>query len=114
MKQAGIALKEIIEKCLALNIYEKRSVDEEYCELVFYNKELDKWEKIFTDALGSAVKPPETRPTREDMRLTNDYGGIEANQTLFKKDFDGATMIAMFWPWGDCEHTTLKIALLRK
>ena len=107
-------LKEIVEKCNALEIYEKRCVSDKYFELVFCNKEMDKWEKIVTDFLGVAVKPPKRKPTKEDIHITNGYGGIQSNQTLFKKEFDNATIIAMFWPWQDNTYTTLKVAVLRK
>ncbi len=105
-------LKEIIEKCSALGIYEKRNINDEYCELVFYNKETAYWLKIITDILGSAAKPQGIKPIQEHLRLTKDYGGIYAHQTLFKKEFGNATIIAMLWPWGDRTHTTLKIAIL--
>ena len=107
-------LKTIIEKCNALQIYEKRDINDGYCELVFDNKEIDKLEKILIEILGTATKPPGTKPTKEDIKLTKDYGGIHDNQTLFKKTFDETTVIAMLWPWQDNAHTTLKIALLGK
>lgn len=107
-------LKKIIEKCSTLNIYEKRSVTDKYCELVFYSKDTNKCNKIFTEIFGQATKPAGTKPTKDNMRLVKDYGGISANQTLFNKDFDNATVIAMLWPWQDGVFTTLKIALLEK
>ena len=107
-------LKEIIEKCSRLKVDESRSVAEDYAELVFFNKEISEWNKILVDALGPAIKPAGTEPTEEDLRLTEDYGGIHDSQTLFKKEFDGFTVIAMFWPWQDNEHTTLKMAALKK
>ncbi len=114
IKQADNMLKKIIETCLMLSIHEKRDINDKYFELVFYNKEIDEWIKIFTNILGAAVKPANTKPTKENLRLTEDYGGIYGNQTLFKKEFDDAMIIAMFWPWQDNTHTTLKIALLKK
>ena len=102
-------LKEIVEKCSGLGIYEKRNITNDYVELVFYNKEQDEWNRIFTDILGSAIKPTGLEPTEDDLRLAKDYGGIRINQTLFKKEFDGVTIIAMFWPWQDGMHTTLKM-----
>ena len=106
-------LKEIIEKFGALNVYERRSISDEYCELVFYSKDIDEWNKVFTEIFGQAIKPTGARPTKDDLRLTDDYGGVQNNQTLFKKEFDGATVIAMFWPWQDKTFTTLKLSLLK-
>jgi hypothetical protein len=114
MGQADSALKEIIQKCGSLDVYEKRRTEGEYCELVFFNKDEKDWARLLTDILGTAAKPPEAKPSEEDSRLAKDYGGIYSGQTLFKKEFDGDTVIAMFWPWQDRTHTTLKMALIRK
>lgn len=107
-------MKEFMDRCTGLEIYEKRKVADDYCELVFHNKDNSAWENIFVESLGSAVKPPKDKPTKSDSLITSDYGGINVGQTLFKKDFDGFTVIAMFWPWGDGSHTTLKIIRIKK
>ncbi len=107
-------MKDIIDRCFKLDIYEKRSVTDDYCELVFHNKDNSEWESIITDFLGVAVKGPKAKPSKSDDLLTNEYGGINVGQTLFKKEFKGFTIIAMFWPWGDGGHTTLKLIRLSK
>jgi len=107
-------LKEIIGKFAALSVHERRSITDEYCELVFYSKDIDEWNKVFTGIFGHAIKPAGTRPTKDDLRLTEDYGGVHNNQTLFKKEFGSAMVIAMFWPWQDKTFTTLKVAVLKK
>ena len=109
-----MTLKEIIQRCSMLSIFEKRDSADEYNELVFYSKDIDQWYKIFADILGPAAKPEGVKPTKDVSALTKDYGGIYENQTLFKKEFDGATVIAMFWPWQSGVHTTLKLVLLKK
>ena len=105
-------LKPIIERCNALDIYEKRCIGDTYCELVFYSKDTDAWNGVFTEIFGPAIKPAGTKATKNDLRLTRAYNGIDTNQTLFKKDFDGTTVIAMFWPWSDGTLTTLKITIV--
>ncbi|MBW1859412.1 MAG: hypothetical protein JRI70_04880 [Deltaproteobacteria bacterium] len=109
-----MTLKEIIERCSMLRVQERRHQDETYGELVFYNEEVDEWHRIFSELLGPAVKPAEMKPTKDMLQLTEDYGGIQTGQTLFMREFDDLTVIAMFWPWQDDTHTTLKIALLKK
>ena len=109
-----MTLKEIIEKCGRLSVREKRCITDEYGELVFYNREIDEWNKTFADIFGPAIKPAGSKPTEDDLDLTRDYGGIWIDQTLFRKNFDGVTIIAMFWPWQDAIHTTLKMALVEK
>ena len=103
-------MQEILERCKDLKVFEKRTVSDEYAELVFCNEDMEKLNKILTDVLGPAIKPKDMQPTDEHLQLTEDYGGGRANQTLFKKERDGALVIAMLWPWSDEEHTTLKVA----
>lgn len=110
----AMILKEIIERCSTLRIYEKRRIADDYNELVFYSKDVDQWYKIFADVLDPAVKPKGVKPTKDDLALTRDYGGVSDNQTLFKKEYDDATVIAMFWPWQDGFYTTLKMISLQK
>lgn len=107
-------MKDIIEKCIKLDIYENRGVEDDYCELVFHTKDNAVWENIFTEALGAAVKGPKAKPTKDDLRLTDEYGGINVGQTLFKKDFESFTVLAMLWPWSDGAHTTLKLIRINK
>ena len=107
-------LREIIERCSLLEVAERRHQDETYCELVFYNREIDAWHTVFSEALGPPVKPAGQEPTKEVLRLTQAYGGIRTRQTLFVREFEDVTVVAMFWPWEDDEHTTLKMALLEK
>jgi hypothetical protein len=109
-----MTLREIVERCSMLEVDEERSHSDKYRELVFYKQEMDAWERIIAEVLGPAVKPPGKKPTKDHLRLTKDYGGIWDGQTLFKKDFNGVTVIAMFWPWQDGIHATLKIALLER
>ena len=108
-----MTLNEIIKKFATLSISEMRRNSDEFCELVFYNKDTDEWNKIFTDILGHPVKPAGMEPTEEDQYLTKDFGGTWSNQTVFKREFDDVTVIAMFWPWQNGIHTTLKMARLK-
>lgn len=109
-----MTLKEIVEKLSGLAIEEVRCSTENSHELVFTNEKMDEWDKIFTDILGPAVKPRGVKPTKEDQQITSKYGGIYSNQILYKKEFDDAIVLAMFWPWQDEVHTTLKLILLKK
>ena len=112
--RVATAFKEILERCSKLSIFETRQIDDAYGELVFYNKDIDEWIKVFVDILGPAKKSRGIQPANDDLNLTKDYGGIYEDQTLFKKKYDDAVVIAMFWPWQDGTHTTLKIAFLKK
>ena len=107
-------MQQLIEKFSSLGISDIRFLTDKYVELVFYNEEIDKWNMIFVDIFGPAIKPSGVEPTKDDLSLTKDYGGIWNNQTLFKKELEDVSIISMFWPWRDNVHTTLKIALLKK
>ena len=109
-----ITLKSILEKYSDLTIDEKRCITDEYVWLVFYNREIEKWNKIFSNIFGPAVKPAGSPPSKDDLLLTTDYGGIRREQTLFKKEYKEGTVIAMFWPWQDKIRTTLKMILIKK
>ena len=109
-----MSLKEILAKCGSLDVHEQRVVEEEYIELVFFSKDTKAWVKVLAQDLGAPAKPAGTEPTKEHSKLTEDFGGIFANQILFKKEFDNSIVLAMLWPWQDKTHTTLKLALLKK
>lgn len=107
-----MVLNEIVERSKALGVYEKRTATDIYYEVVFYTKDTREWEKVLAGILGAAAKPPAVKPTKEDARITQEYGGIYQGQTLFRKQCGDSTVIAMFWPWQDGAHTTLKVALV--
>ena len=114
LKESRIIFREMLHSFHNLNIYERRSENEDYIEIVFFNKDFSSWEKLFMNLLGPAVKPPQENPKKEDLLLTEKYGGIHKNQTLFRKDFEKSSLIAMLWPWKDSLHTTLKVFSVQK
>ncbi len=105
-------LKQIIERFSALNIHEKRRIEEEYAEIVVLTKEIDKWSQAASEFFGPAIKPSGAKPDKNALKLTQAYGGIRDNQTLFKIELEGKVALAMFWPWQDGIHTTLKMFVL--
>ena len=107
-------LADIVARFADLEIHAKRTGDDNYCELVFFSKDTVSWDKVISGILGPAVKPPKVKPTKEDLRISDAYGGVQAGQTLFRKDFEDHSVIAMFWPWQDQARTTLKMALIKK
>ena len=108
-----MTLQDIISKISSINIQEKRTISDEYSELVFLNKDIDTLSKIFTDIFGQPEKKQGVKPSKDVLRLTKDYGGVWENQTFFKRDNEQNTIIAMLWPWQDNTHTTLKMATIK-
>jgi len=60
------------------------------------------------------VKPAGQKTTPQDFALTVNYGEVNDNQTLFYKAFEEKSIIAIFWPWKDMMHVTLKIICLKE
>ncbi|MFH1459473.1 MAG: hypothetical protein ABIG64_03755 [Candidatus Omnitrophota bacterium] len=106
--------KEIIEKCSHLEIAAKRRMEDDYVEVVVFSRDISKWQEFLNSIFGPAVSPIGARPTQEDIKLTEDYGGIFDDQAFYKKDFEKTQVLAMFWPWQDGEKITLKIAVIKK
>ncbi|MDD4954888.1 MAG: hypothetical protein PHP17_02480 [Candidatus Omnitrophica bacterium] len=106
-------LKDILSKISHINANEKRTISEEYSELVFLNKDIEELCKIFASIFGEPEKKQGEKPSKEILRLTKDYGGVWQDQTLFKKADTQNTVIAMLWPWQDNMHTTLKMAAIK-
>lgn len=103
------SLKEILIPCEGLEIYEKRYDSDEYCELVFFLKDQSAWVEKISETLGSPHKPLGVNPSSIQQQLTEQYGGIRKDQTLFFKEFKNGKVIAMFWPWQDKSHVTLRM-----
>ncbi len=107
-------LHEIIDCCSHLDIFEKRTDQKDYFEIVFFNKDIDEWSRILTAFLDEPSKPSGRAPSEKDLETTKGTGGIRIEQTLFEKEYESGTIIAKFWPWKDNVHTTLRMALLLK
>ncbi|HOX54843.1 MAG: hypothetical protein PHI86_01705 [Candidatus Omnitrophica bacterium] len=107
-----MSLKQIFEKFNSIEFAEKRCVDDEYVEVVVLNKQSEEWNKISQELFGPALKPAGAKPNKDVLSLAEEFGGIRNDQSLFKKEIDGRHVMAMFWPWQDGAHTTLKIFVL--
>jgi hypothetical protein len=109
-----MTLKEIMDKCNMRDVCEVRHMTDDYAELVLSNRQLDSWSRILCDVLGPPKKPVGDKPSEEDLCLTKGYGGIWINQTLFRKEFGDLAVMAMYWPWQNYTHTTLKMVIIKK
>ncbi|MCP4652578.1 MAG: hypothetical protein GY858_04250 [Candidatus Omnitrophica bacterium] len=107
-------LKNVTDKFNGLAICEQRAEEEDYNELIFFSKDLEQWYDIFVEFLGDPAKPAGVEPCDKDLVITDEYGGICGNQTLFYKEFDEGVVVVMLWPWQDKVHTTLKVIFLKK
>lgn len=108
-----MSLKEIMKKCSHLNLFQERTLEDHFVDVAFNNNDLEAWMEILTQIFGEPVKPKGVAPTDEHQKMTKDFCGIMTGQTLFAKEFEGKTMIAMLWPWQEQEYTTLKIGIIK-
>lgn len=95
----------LFSRLLTLPVHEKRSVAENFFEAVFLNTGLGPVNGLLEEFLGAPLKPAGEKVSSEARDATQEYGGIQKNQTLYKKE----SVIAILWPWGDNTYTTLKI-----
>ena len=47
----------------SLEIFDSRYLMEDYLELVFFTKNIEKWDNLLTEILGPAVKPFDAEPS---------------------------------------------------
>lgn len=107
-------LQEILLKGRGLPVCEERAGTPDYDERVIDKDDVSRWSSVLTAVLGAPVKPAGVIPTEEHLSVTENYGGIQKSQTLYWKEFEDVCVAAMFWPWGDGKHVTLKMACARK
>ena len=110
-----VTAPEIFEKFKDLGVFEKRFLNDDYGELVFFSKDLDQWSRVLTELLGPPLKPAGQKTKEEHLKISMKYGGVNDNQTLFRKDLgDGKMLLALLWPWNNGTYTTLKLAIRKK
>jgi hypothetical protein len=103
---------DLVSECRALKLHEERTVTDDYYEAVFYNHDMKEVNEIISARLGPPVKTEDAAPTEKNLELTKNNGGIRVGQTLYIRDSEDTTLFAMFWPWQDKIHTTVKLVLL--
>ncbi len=109
-QDVDMILKTLQAKCEPLGIKKIKKQKEDYLELVFFAKDIKQWNELFTGLLGPALKPAGQKPSALDLNLTREFRGIRSNQTLFAGKIENAAVLAMFWPWDDRQHVTLKLS----
>ncbi len=107
-----LSTKEILDKCRGLKIVRRRRLTDEYAELVLPSPDILYWRAVFDKIFGEPLSPAGIKPRAEDIAAAKYFGGIGLRDTLYRKESDGKTVIAIFWPWQDQQHTTLKIIIL--
>lgn len=105
-----LSIESIATQLSNLPIQENRQTTEAYHEVVIYNKDIDDWNKILSEILGPPLKAPGDPVSDKQKSITEYYGGLDDEQSLYYLQTANYSFIAMLWPWGNDENTTLKIA----
>ena len=85
-----------------------RCDEEDYFEAVFFKQDLVQVSAKLSVVLGEMVYPGVKPLEKKIETLVSEYGGIQKGQSLYLKEIGDFIMLAMFWPWQDGEHITLK------
>ena len=107
-----LMLTQLDHKFMSLNISKKRKTSATYREIVFFNKDVKKWNRILSGKLGAPIKSKWNGYDKSLERLTRKFGGIRKGQTVYIKVYDDFSIVAMIWPWKDKQHSTLKLSLI--
>ena len=103
---------EIVERCSKIRVNEKRVTKPDYVEWVVFAEDLPQWDIILSDLFGGVAKPQGQKTTAEDFALTEKFGGIYDDQTLYRCTLDDGIVLAMIWPWQNKVFATIKFALV--
>ena len=105
-------LSQLDNKFRSLNIFKERKSNETYREIVFFNKDMKKWDRVLSGKLGAPVKSKWTGTDQALKKITRKFGGIRKGQTVYIKEYDNCSILAMIWPWKDRTHSTLKLSMI--
>lgn len=107
-------LKQLVSKLGELRVCQKRVSSPVYEEWVIFAEDMGRWEHLCSELLGPATKPKGEKTSPLAFALTVDFGGINDDQVLYHKESGEMSVIALFWPWQNGVHVTLKLACFKK
>ena len=92
-----------------LPLQSTRKSEASFIEIVLYRKNLPEWLAALEGLMGPPVKAEGEKPDKKATRLAEPYGGVWVDQILFHSQGADGQIVAMFWPWQDKNHITLKV-----
>lgn len=101
-----IEMLESIKRIPSLQLQEK---GKDFLGAVIDNNELVSIRDILDAFFGPPLKPENTKVTAEVADISNPYGGIRENQTLYYRKDGNDRVLVMLWPWNDNSRFTLKV-----
>lgn len=102
-------IDEVMRKAKKMEHEQTRRESEDYLEMVMFQSTLEDLGMLFEGYFGPAIKRSGEEPEEEAEQLSNRYGGIAKDQTLYHTQSDNVRHLAMVWPWADGKRMTVKI-----
>lgn len=103
------SMEELMRTAKHIGAEETRRESEDYLEMVVDLGKLGAIETAFRHYFGVAFKPAGVRPCETCDKVSEPYGGITTDQTLYFTAKDELSNAAMIWPWTDGRRATIKI-----
>lgn len=105
--------KEICSEFKKVKYSQLKSEDDVHASIVYESKYDPDYENLAEKIFGFPISVPGDKPLKEDRKLLEkDFGfTVEVKDTIFKDDFDGKTIYAVFIPWDTGEYITLKLCI---
>ena len=84
--------------------------DEPACfEFVVKTADLAKVNLVLETFFGKAMKPAGAKPSSEDKKKTEAFGGIREDQTLYYLESEELYYYSLIWPWANGQSVTVKV-----
>lgn len=100
---------ELLKEIGRIPCQEVRAEEAEYCERVVAKEQLSALTVSLQAYFGVALKPAGASASAEALKNAEPYGGVQVNQTMYYKEAGAFRDLALLWPWGNGQSTTLKI-----
>lgn len=100
---------ELLQQVKKNPMEEKRTDLPNWLEIVVDKTQWNELRQVLEDYFGPAMKPQGQAPSIEARKLTESFGGIRPNQTLYYTEREGIAYLAMLWPWENGILITVKI-----
>ncbi len=88
---------------------ELRSDEPECFEFVVKTSDLPKVHTVLETFFGKPMKPAGTRASSEAKKMTEAYGGIRDDQTLYHLESEELYYYSLIWPWANGQSVTVKV-----
>jgi hypothetical protein len=86
-----------------------RTESDAYFEVVFLKNKLGEYTAALDGVFGKILWPSDNPIAPDVKAVIAQYGSVMPGQTLYAAQEGSHVLFAMFWPWGDREHITLKM-----